>query len=396
MDVPEPDQSPFTAVSAHTSRLTRHYQAYLDASTPYTTYRWVGSGVLLLLFFLRIFLAQGWYIVAYTLGIYLLNLFLAFLTPKFDPSLTQDEGLEDGDAGSPSLPTKKDEEFRPFIRRLPEFKFWHSATRAIAIGFVCSWLAVFDIPVFWPVLVVYWIILFVLTMRRQIQHMIKYRYVPFSFGKTRTTMDMAMPAVFSTSTQITILFTGWTTSTTTQYVFTLVFLFLLAIFNRFLGALKFQLEKSWSQHPSTPQTLLLAPVNRRHNIRKAKLSPLPDYIRVHENDPEEESLPISNNDTETRSTSGNLKRDDPRNRTSLKCLLPSWKASGTWSLRKDGTRGLLECVRALIGYFLMLSVMTFNVGVFVTVLFGVLVGELLLGRFSQGTSGWQEGTCHGG
>lgn len=25
--------------------------------------------------------------VAYTLGIYLLNLFLAFLTPKFDPSL---------------------------------------------------------------------------------------------------------------------------------------------------------------------------------------------------------------------------------------------------------------------------------------------------------------------
>jgi hypothetical protein len=101
--------------------------------------------------------------VAYTLGIYLLNLFLLFLQPKFDPSLTQDEGLEDGDAGSPSLPTKQDEEFRPFIRRLPEFKFWHSATRAIAIGFVCSWFSVFDIPVFWPVLVVYWILLFILT-----------------------------------------------------------------------------------------------------------------------------------------------------------------------------------------------------------------------------------------
>ncbi|KAJ5087597.1 hypothetical protein N7456_011213 [Penicillium angulare] len=184
MDVPEPDQSPFTAVTAHTSKLTRQYQAYLDASTPHSTGRWVGTGVLLLCFFLRIVLSQGWYIVAYTLGIYLLNLFLAFLTPKFDPSLTQDEGLEDGDAG-PILPNKNDEEFRPFIRRLPEFKFWHSATRAIAIGFVCSWFAVFNIPVFWPVLVVYWFILFVLTMRRQIQHMIKYRYVPFSFGKTR-------------------------------------------------------------------------------------------------------------------------------------------------------------------------------------------------------------------
>ncbi|KAJ5604676.1 hypothetical protein N7510_009830 [Penicillium lagena] len=183
MDVPEPEQTPFTALTQHTSRLHRTYQSYLDATTPYAVYRWVGSGVLLLFFFLRIVLAQGWYIVAYTLGIYLLNLFLAFLTPKFDPSLTHDEGLEDGDVAS--LPTKQDDEFRPFVRRLPEFKFWHSATRAIAIGFVCTWFTVFNIPVFWPVLVVYWIILFVLTMRRQIQHMIKYRYVPFSFGKTR-------------------------------------------------------------------------------------------------------------------------------------------------------------------------------------------------------------------
>ncbi|KAJ5731851.1 hypothetical protein N7493_003332 [Penicillium malachiteum] len=183
MDVPEPDQSPFTAVTAHTSKLTRQYQAYLDASTPYTTYRWVGSGVLLLMFFLRIVLAQGWYIGTY-LRVPAANI------PTTQPHCIEsaisghNEGLEDGDAG-PSLPNKQDDEFRPFIRRLPEFKFWHSATRAVAIGFVCSWFSMFDIPVFWPVLVVYWIILFVLTMRRQIQHMIKYRYVPFSFGKTR-------------------------------------------------------------------------------------------------------------------------------------------------------------------------------------------------------------------
>lgn len=102
------------------------------------------------------------HIVCYSLGIYLLNLFLAFLQPKFDPSLTQDEGLEDGQS---SLPTKQDEEFRPFIRRLPEFKFWHSATRAIAISFLCTWFSVFNVPVFWPVLVVYFIILFSLTSK---------------------------------------------------------------------------------------------------------------------------------------------------------------------------------------------------------------------------------------
>jgi hypothetical protein len=141
--------------------------------------------------------------VAYSLGIYLLNLFLAFLSPKFDPALEQDEGMEDGNASG--LPTKEDQEFRPFVRRLPEFKFWYSTTKAIAIGFFCSWFEIFNLPVFWPVLVVYWLILFGLTsestqpgewgrreteeltsaVRRQIQHMIKYRYVPFTVGKTR-------------------------------------------------------------------------------------------------------------------------------------------------------------------------------------------------------------------
>jgi Rer1 family len=129
-------------------------------------HRWACTVLLLVAFFLRILFAQGWYIVAYCLGIYLLNLFLAFLQPKFDPSLTQDEGLEDGGAGDgerSSLPTKQDEEFRPFIRRLPEFKFWHSATRMIIGCFVASWFEIFNLPVFWPVLVVYWLILFSLT-----------------------------------------------------------------------------------------------------------------------------------------------------------------------------------------------------------------------------------------
>ncbi|KAI1475981.1 retrieval of early ER protein Rer1 [Daldinia eschscholtzii] len=184
MDSVEADQTPFAAVTAQTSKIQRQYQALLDRSTPYVLQRWVGTGAFLAIFFLRIVLAQGWYIVAYALGIYLLNLFLAFLQPKFDPSNELlDNEMEDGTAGG--LPTKQDEEFRPFIRRLPEFKFWHEATRAISIAFTCSWFEIFDVPVFWPVLVMYWIILFVLTMRKQIQHMIKYRYVPFSFGKAK-------------------------------------------------------------------------------------------------------------------------------------------------------------------------------------------------------------------
>ncbi|ORY69784.1 retrieval of early ER protein Rer1 [Pseudomassariella vexata] len=186
MDNMETEQTPFAAVTAQTSKLQMQYQALLDKSTPFTLYRWVGTGALLMVFFLRIFLAQGWYIVAYAMGIYLLNLFLAFLQPKFDPSneaMDNADDMEDGSAGG--LPTKQDEEFRPFIRRLPEFKFWHAATRAVAIAFLCSWFEVFNVPVFWPVLVMYWMILFVLTMRKQIQHMIKYKYVPFTLGKAK-------------------------------------------------------------------------------------------------------------------------------------------------------------------------------------------------------------------
>ena len=80
-------------------------------------------------------------------------------------------------AGQSALPTKNDQEFKPFVRRLPEFKFWHAATRAVALAFACCWSEIFNLPVFWPVLVVYWLILVFLTMRKQIQAMVKYRYV---------------------------------------------------------------------------------------------------------------------------------------------------------------------------------------------------------------------------
>ena len=68
-----------------------------------------------------------------------------------------------------ALPTKQSDEFRPFIRRLPEFKFWYSATKATVIGFGCTFFQFFNIPVFWPILVMYFITLFCITMKRQIK-----------------------------------------------------------------------------------------------------------------------------------------------------------------------------------------------------------------------------------
>ncbi|KAF9161052.1 retention in endoplasmic reticulum protein 1 [Actinomortierella ambigua] len=168
---------------AQKSAIERRYQAILDKVTPHTTERWIFTGVLLVIYFIRVLVAQGWYIVTYALGIYLLNLFLAFLQPKFDPSLEMEMEAESAEEGGPSLPTRSDDEFRPFVRRLPEFKFWHASTRSIVVAFLCTLSRFFDIPVFWPILLIYFCILFAITMKRQIKHMIKYRYIPFNVGK---------------------------------------------------------------------------------------------------------------------------------------------------------------------------------------------------------------------
>ncbi|KAH0561887.1 protein RER1 [Cotesia glomerata] len=160
-------------------RISQIYQGYLDLWTPHTISRWIFAGFLVLLFILRILIAQGWYIIIYALGIYHLNLFIGFLTPKSDPAMDYDDGE------GPELPTKANEEFRPFIRRLPEFKFWYSVTKSTIIALFCTMFELFNIPVFWPILVMYFITLFCITMKRQIKHMIKYRYLPFTHGKPK-------------------------------------------------------------------------------------------------------------------------------------------------------------------------------------------------------------------
>lgn len=78
----EPSSSPLDIVSVRFRRALQVYQHYVDKCVPHKMNRWVAFGVLLTLFMVRIIMAQGWYVVCYTLGIYLLNLFLAFCSPS--------------------------------------------------------------------------------------------------------------------------------------------------------------------------------------------------------------------------------------------------------------------------------------------------------------------------
>eukprot|EP01147_Barroeca_monosierra_P005333 gene5333-8854_t len=145
--------------------INNRWQLFMDAITPWITTRWVFSVVSIIAFMARIIIVQGWFIVAYALGIYLLNLLIAFLTPRFDPAITIENDENDSNT---ALPTKQDEEFRPFVRRLPEWKFWVLAQRAIFVAFAATFFKVFDVPVFWPILVLYFLLLFAVSMKQRI------------------------------------------------------------------------------------------------------------------------------------------------------------------------------------------------------------------------------------
>ncbi|KAK9691069.1 hypothetical protein RND81_09G173600 [Saponaria officinalis] len=94
----------------------RIYQYYLDKTTPHAVPRWAGTLIIASIFAIRVYFVQGFFIIIYALGIYLLNLLIGFLSPLVDPELESSDGA--------LLPTKGSDEFKPFIRRLPEFKFW--------------------------------------------------------------------------------------------------------------------------------------------------------------------------------------------------------------------------------------------------------------------------------
>jgi hypothetical protein len=55
--------------------------------------------------------------------------------------------------------------------------------KAVGLSFFLTFIPFFDIPVFWPILVIYFFALCFMTMRRQIAHMWKHKYIPFDIGK---------------------------------------------------------------------------------------------------------------------------------------------------------------------------------------------------------------------
>eukprot|EP01069_Polyplicarium_translucidae_P013344 Polyplicarium_translucidae@DN913_c0_g1_i1.p1 len=146
----------------------------LDRTKTFPKSRWVITLFLIAAFAWRIYTVKGFYIVSYILAIYILNSFVGFVTPQSDVG---------GDGLVLPVSGRGEDEFRPFQRVLPEFQCWVCVTRTTTLCSIATLFPILDLPVYWPLLFFYFIVLFTLTLKQQIASMLRHRYVPFSTGK---------------------------------------------------------------------------------------------------------------------------------------------------------------------------------------------------------------------
>ena len=65
---------------------------------------------------------------------------------------------------------------RPVVRSITEFNLWKKVTLVILLSIVCTFSAFFLIPVYWPFLLSYFLILIFFSLKKHLKHMRKYGY----------------------------------------------------------------------------------------------------------------------------------------------------------------------------------------------------------------------------
>lgn len=154
-------------------------QLMTDKLSPLPAYRWGFTGALVLLYAYRIFIIKSHAVVTYCAAVYLLHAFILFATPKDqsipDPFEEVDEEYN---------PSNIDNDFRPYVRRLPEYSFWVFATQIVLTAFFLTLLDFMDIPVFIPILAMYFIFIVCMTAYKLWVHSHKFKYSLFFSSKS--------------------------------------------------------------------------------------------------------------------------------------------------------------------------------------------------------------------
>jgi hypothetical protein len=183
---------------------------------------------------------------------------------------------------------------------------------------------------------------------------------------------MGMSTTFSFSTEVTLLFSGWTTNTPAKYLGTLVFVFVITILNRFLGAWRSQLSRKWAdesavarkEHALRREAKRLEQ-QRTGGMRGHRKSHSASAARILDEEKEEMTplTPALGHDSDEEchgSRSSEEEEEAMLKKIDEATWAPEWtarlgnrwRASNPWRFKIDLPRAILEGVRAFVGYVL--------------------------------------------
>ncbi|KAH8171819.1 ctr copper transporter family protein [Sarocladium implicatum] len=162
-----------------------------------------------------------------------------------------------------------------------------------------------------------------------------------------------MHMFFQTDENTPLFASAWTPNSAGTYAATCIFLIVLAALARGLIAYRSIQEARWLDRDAS----------RRYVSTAQGRTPLAERISQ---DRDAKSMTLSENGMEENVFVVERKRGIVR----------------PWRFSVDPIRAVLDTVIAGVGYLLMLAVMTYNVGYFLSVLGGVFIGTLAVGRYT--------------
>lgn len=167
-------------VFIHAPMDTNHHLQYItDKLVPHVYPRWAIKALLTLLYSVRVVSSMSHAFITYCLGIYLLHSFILFVTPKDENIPDPFENIQEEIYN----PKNIDNEFRPYVRKMPEFNFWMVNTLIIGCSFFLVLFDFTDVQVFTPIFVIYFIFILSFTLHKLWDHSTKFRYNWFSSVK---------------------------------------------------------------------------------------------------------------------------------------------------------------------------------------------------------------------
>ncbi|KAG9528620.1 Ctr copper transporter [Aureobasidium sp. EXF-12298] len=170
----------------------------------------------------------------------------------------------------------------------------------------------------------------------------------------------SMSMVFTTAHNTPLYSKAWTPTSTGAYAGTCIFLIVLAVISRLLQAWRHTLEQKFHDKA----------MKRR-------------YVVVRGEQEGEQSLDESEAAKEISEKQAILTSRGLDEKVRVITATSRSKETTPWRITTELPRACVYTLQAGLGYLLMLAVMTLNVGYFLSVLAGLFVGELAIGRYAS-------------